>query len=276
MKSFDELKEIISKVSDPDMGCGWYKSLEYKDVIPFTMSETHEVFEAIHNNDEAELKDELGDLLLQVMTYASIAERKGAFTIDDVVDSCAQKMIRRKQHVLGPNPIKTTKEESVRLTKEAKRQEKIAKGLDVDKPKRILDGIPTYLPALERSHQIITRACDVGFEWDSLDGVLNKIKEELEEVKVEYEENNQEALKSEIGDLLFTTAILGYYTNINPELPLRLANEKFERRFNYVESQMQKSGFEMKKGELDKMETFWQQAKQIEKQKGEKALISES
>lgn len=276
MNTFSDLKEMVRKLSDNDMGCGWYKSLDYKDVIPFTQSETHEVFEAIHAGNANEIKDELGDLLLQVMTYASIAEKKGDFSIDDVVESCAQKMLRRKQHVLGPNPIKTTREESVKLTRAAKREEKIAKGLDVDKPKRILDGIPSYLPALERSHQIITRACEVGFEWDNLEGVLNKINEEVEEVKVEYQENNPKALISEIGDLLFTTAILGYYTDTNPELPLRQANEKFERRFNYVESQMLKSGFEMKKGELEKMEVFWQQAKKIEKKEGDKALISKS
>lgn len=274
MKNFTELKEIISKLRHPEHGCGWYKSIDFKDVIPFTQSEAHEVFEAIHQQNHHELKDELGDLLLQVLTYAAIAEDKKLFSIDDVVDSCAQKLIRRKPHVLGDNPQPTTREEAIAITKEAKRQEKQAKGISTEKQKRLLDDIPTYLPALERAHQIITKACAVGFEWDDLDGLLNKINEEVEEVRVEHQQNNTQALHSEIGDLLFTVAILGYYTNINPEQPLRQANEKFMRRFNYVESQMLKQGFELKKGMLEKMDAFWDEAKKIEKEKGEDYLKS--
>ena len=263
----DRLLAIMAKLRDPESGCPWDIEQTFATIAPHTIEEAYEVADAIEHEDWPHLKEELGDLLLQVVFHAQMAKDEKLFEFNDVAGSIAQKMLSRHPHVFGDETIESADAQTVHWEKlkEAERKAKAAeKG---EEPPSVLDGVSPGLPALTRSLKLQKRAVRVGFDWPDVNGVLDKIREELEEVEEEVREVNlsQERIKDEIGDLLFTVVNLARWADIDPDSALRSCNVKFERRFKAMEAGVRADGKEMNEATLEEMERHWQAAKRSEK-----------
>ena len=260
--SLASLKEAIIKLRDPHKGCGWHLEQTMKTLTPYTQSEAFELTDAIDSDDKDEILGELGDLLFHVVLYAAHADEKGWFNLEDIAQAADEKARRRHPWVFEDTSQSSFSGEAWEAIKAKERsavkENKSEKGL--------LDGLPKAQPALISAHEIHKRANAVGFKWDALDGVLNKIQEELDELKEAMAENHTfEHIEEELGDLLFTVAIIGYYQDINPEIALRLANEKFKKRFKFIEENMKKTKTPLSLENRATMEALWQEAKQQQK-----------
>jgi MazG family protein len=258
----EKLLEIMKTLRDPDKGCPWDLEQTYKTIIPHTIEEAYEVCEAIDNKDFLSLKDELGDLLFQVIFYSQLAQEDKLFDFNDVVSGICEKMLRRHPHVFGDAIVKNTQEQKA-LWEQQKEEERLKKSPEIT----ILSDISKALPAMMRSLKLQSRAAKVGFDWNDPHSVLQKISEELEEVRQEIEKNPPpiDRLEDEIGDLLFVCINLARKTDIHPETALRRANDKFERRFNYIEKTLKEQGRHPQETSLQDMEILWNQAKNLEK-----------
>ena len=253
----ESLIDAVNKLRDPETGCGWHKKQTLATLTSYTQNEVYELSDAIEAGDNAELLSELGDLLFHVVIYAKHAQEKGLFDFDDIARHADEKARRRHPWVFDD----TSKTFSGEEWEAIKTQEK-QKGSGENGPKGLLDGLPKALPALLGAHEIHKRANSVGFKWKNLHGVLDKIQEELDELREALGENKDLShIEEEFGDLLFTVAIIGYYTNMNPEKALRGANEKFKRRFKFVEQSMNAAGLPLTPKNRDDMEKFWLDAK---------------
>ena len=257
----DPLKSLIdavNKLRDPQNGCGWHMEQTLASLTSFTQNEVYELTDAIETGDNDELLSELGDLLFHVVIYARHAQEQGLFDFADVARSADEKARRRHPWVFEDTTKKFSGQEWEAI-KTREKQKKAGK----EEAKGLLDGLPKALPALLGAHEIHKRANSVGFNWDDLDGVLDKVQEELDELREALGENTDLShIEEELGDLLFTVAMIGYYTNMNPEKALRGANEKFKRRFKLVEQNMQAAGTPLTLENRDQMEAFWQKAKE--------------
>lgn len=256
----DPLQNLLNAVEQlrhPEKGCGWHLEQTLKTLTSYTQSEVYELTDAIENNDKAEMLSELGDLLFHVVIYANHAKEKGWFDFNDVARSADEKARRRHPWVFED----TSKTFSGTEWETIKAREKADKGGE-EAEKGLLDGLPKAQPALISAHEIHKRANSVGFKWDDLGGVIDKIQEELDELKEAINDNHTHThIEEELGDLLFTVAIIGYYTNINPEMALRMANEKFKTRFRHIEAGMKAANTPLQPEHRDKMEALWQEAK---------------
>ncbi|MGL4977749.1 MAG: nucleoside triphosphate pyrophosphohydrolase [Cetobacterium sp.] len=249
MQKFDELIQIIKKLRAPD-GCPWDREQTLETLKPHLLEETYEVLEAMDKGGN-ELMGELGDLLLQVVFQSNICEEKGEFSIEDVVQSISEKMIRRHPHVFGGlTDIKTSEEVLVNWDK-IKKTEKEHK----DRAS-ILDGVPKGLPALLKAEKIQKKVSKVGFDWPEIYGVLDKVEEEINELRDEIVAGNKKMAEEELGDLFFALVNLSRHLEINPEVCLNLASDKFEKRFRYVEG---KCDFE--NTTLEELDELWKEAK---------------
>ncbi len=262
------LIEIMAALRTPETGCPWDLEPNFRSIAPYTVEEAYEVAEAIERGDLDELRDELGDLLLQVVFHARMAQEQGAFAFPDIVAGICEKLIRRHPHVFA-EPDALTAEGVTAQWDAIKAAEKAAKATakGAPAPASLLDGVPLALPALTRAVKLQKKASKVGFDWNNAAHVLGKIREETEEVAEELAqpEIDSRALEAEIGDLLFVVANLARHANVDPEQALRSANAKFERRFHHIEQRLAQQGVTPEAASLDEMEALWTEAKQLEK-----------
>ena len=261
------LLEIMAALRTPGTGCPWDLQQNFKSIVPYTLEEAHEVAETIEQGDMDALKSELGDLLFQVVFYARLAQEQNLFDFSDVVDTINDKMVRRHPHVFAEQDKALASEDIEGQWERIKAAEKATGGQASQKVKNsVLDGVPLTLPALSRAIKLQNKAARVGFDWPSLAPVFDKMREELQEL--EHEIDNQsppERIEDEFGDVLFVVANVARHLKIDPEQALRLANNKFVRRFEVIEELLSAAGKTPQESDLEEMEGFWQIAKQREK-----------
>jgi nucleoside triphosphate diphosphatase len=257
-RPIDRLLAIMARLRDPGRGCPWDREQNFATIAPYTIEEAYEVADAIEREDMTALKDELGDLLLQVVFHARMAEEAGLFAFDDVAQAIADKMERRHPHVFGDAEIA-----SVAAQNEAWEAHKAAEREAKGEAASVVEGVAIALPALVRAAKISRRAARIGFDWPDADSVIDKIEEELDEIEDAIDDRAPPAaLEEEIGDLLFATANLARKLDIEPETALRRATAKFERRFRRVETLAAERGIGRN---LDALEALWQEVKAEEK-----------
>jgi tetrapyrrole methylase family protein/MazG family protein/ATP diphosphatase len=258
----EELLEIMARLRDPEGGCPWDREQTFGTVAPYTIEEAYEVADAIERGDLDELKDELGDLLLQVVFHARMAEEQGDFSFEDVAKSICEKMIRRHPHVFSDARFKDLAEqgEAWEAIKAAERKaRRPAAGL--------LGDVPAGLPGMLRAVKLTKRAARVGFDWPDPEAVIAKLHEELGELQVEIEAGDQAKIREELGDLLFVCANLARKLGVDPEDAVRATNAKFVRRFGFVEDALTAAGRSPEEASLAEMDALWNQAKAEEKLK---------
>jgi MazG family protein len=255
------LVEIMARLRDPQTGCAWDREQTFATIAPYTVEEAYEVADAVERNDLHDLKDELGDLLLQVVFHARMAEELGAFDFEDVASAISDKMIRRHPHVFADASFASLAEQSA-AWETIKAEERAAKRGGTA---GVLDDVPAGLPALLRAVKLTKRAGRVGFDWPGPAAVLDKLREEVIELEAEIETGDREALRDELGDLLFVCANLARKLNLDPEDALRGANAKFTRRFGYIEQALAGEGRTPEQSNLEEMEALWVEAKKAER-----------
>jgi len=248
-----DLIKVMAKLRDPNSGCPWDLEQNFKSIAPYTIEEAYEVADAIERNDMTNLREELGDLLLQPIYHAQMAAEDNHFTIHDVIHDITAKMIHRHPHVFGTDTAATAQD--VNAIWDAKKKEE--KGAQ----KSILDDIPRNFPALLRAHKLQKKAAKLGFEWPDITGVLDKLEEEINELREASESGQKDKIADELGDVMFVLVNYARMSGMNAEDIMRQANAKFERRFRYVENNIEN----LETATLDDMETQWQAAKKSEK-----------
>ncbi|QEL21675.1 nucleoside triphosphate pyrophosphohydrolase [Bosea sp. F3-2] len=274
-RDIERLIEIMAALRTPKTGCPWDLEQDFASVAPYTVEEAYEVADAIARGDKLDLKDELGDLLLQVVFHARMAEEEGSFAFPDVVEAITSKLIRRHPHVFGeardlsPAEVKVLWHRIKAEEKSAKAAAREAAGLPpLQEDRSVLAGVPHSLPALTRAWKLQARASTVGFDWNDARLVLDKIREETEEIDEALADGDKAAIQEEIGDLLFVIANLARHVGADPEGCLNAANAKFERRFKGIEEQLETQGRRAKDATLDELEALWQAVKKAEKAVG--------
>ncbi len=259
---------IMARLRDPVRGCPWDKEQNFATIAPYTIEEAYEVADAIQHGDMGTLRDELGDLLLQVVFHAQMANEAGAFGIEDVARAIGNKMIKRHPHVFGAGSIDDASAQT-RAWETQKAEERQARAAAAGARAGALDGVATGLPALTRALKLQRRAARVGFDWPAKAAVAEieaKLHEELGEIKAEIALGDRTAIEAECGDLLFVCVNLLRHLDVDPEAALRATNAKFERRFRTVEDSMAKSGFaDLAEAGLDRLEAAWLEAKAAER-----------
>ena len=256
MSSMQRLLEIMAKLRDPEQGCPWDREQTFKSIAPYTVEEAYEVADAIERGDLAHLREELGDLLLQVVYHARMAEEQGLFVFEDVARGIGDKLVERHPHVFGDARIRDAEHQT--RDWEARKAGERAKGSATG----ALDGVPMGMPALTRAEKLQKRAARVGFDWAELPPVLAKVREELAELEHEIGSGApRERLEDELGDMLFAAANMARKLGVDPEQALRGTNRKFERRFRHMESRLQERGLAPEKVSLEEMDSYWDEAK---------------
>ena len=257
-RRIETLLAIMARLRDPKTGCPWDVEQTFATIAPYTVEEAYEVADAIERKDMAQLKDELGDLLFQVVFHARMAEEAGTFSFGDVVQAVTDKMIRRHPHVFGDADVKTADAQTA-AWEEHKRKERLEKGGG------LMDDVPVTFPALTRAFKLQKRAASIGFDWSERQGILDKITEEIGELEEAYTAGApREKLQDELGDILFVIANLARFHGVQPEEALRGTNTKFIRRFAHIERHARNSGRSLTELTLEEMEELWQAAKQTE------------
>jgi len=253
MSKFNKLVDIMKKLRSPD-GCPWDREQSYKDIATHTLEETYEVLDAIDRGDLNDLKEELGDLLLQIIFYSQIADEENQFNIDDVIEGISKKLIHRHPHVFGDTKANTSDEvverwEMLKL-KEGK--------------KSVLGGVPKSLPALLKAYRIGEKASRIGFDWEDTEGILSKIEEEARELHEARKNQDPQKTEDEYGDLLFTLANIGRFLKIDPETALRKATNKFITRFQFMEKIISEKKKNIDSLTPDEWDNLWKKAKENE------------
>ncbi len=280
---FERVKSIMARLRAPG-GCPWDREQTFDTIKRYTLEETYEVLEAIDNRDWKELTSELGDLLLQVLFYAEMAQEQGSFTIDDVLDALSDKLIYRHPHVFGD----TRADDSAQVLRnwEALKEEEKRKSLPTsgetlqNQPALLLQGVTNKMPALQEAHKISSKAAHVGFDWPEVQGLFEKLSEETRELqehlnglpaagsnssqKTQIPQELRAQVEGEVGDLFFVLVNIARYLSVDPESALRKTNRKFRRRFGWLEEQLRQQGRTLEQATLEEMETLWQQAKMLE------------
>ncbi len=255
----DQLLSIMSDLRHPDTGCPWDIEQDFDSIAPYTIEEAYEVADAIQRRDMSDLKDELGDLLLQVVFHAQMAREAGLFDFDDVAAAINEKMIRRHPHVFAADQDARSAEQQTSAWEEVKASERKHKA-DMS----ALAGIALALPSLMRAEKLQKRAARTGFDWTDPSDIFEKLAEETEEVRDAIDANDSDAIEDEIGDLLFVVSNLARRFKIDPERALGRANRKFERRFRAMEALATKGGSAFGDLDLEAQETLWQAVKRAE------------
>jgi nucleoside triphosphate diphosphatase len=263
------LLEIMAALRTPVTGCPWDLAQTSASIAPYTIEEAYEVADAIARKDVEDLRDELGDLLLQVIFHSRIAEESGAFNFADVVEGLAEKLVRRHPHVFGRDRARDAQDVEG-LWERIKAEERAEKSRrkNADEEAGILADVPVALPALTRAYKLQAKAGEVGFDWRDPRTVIGKIEEEAREIEAELASGNREAAATELGDLLFAIVNLARHLDIDPEASLRGANIKFETRFSAIERGLRDRGKSPKEASLDEMEELWKEAKAGENRAG--------
>jgi MazG family protein len=267
--NFKDLINLMDRLRSPN-GCPWDREQTYTTLAPMLLEEAYEAFEAVEEaraGRPSELRDELGDLLFQIVFYAQVAKERGDFNIDDVTNAIHTKMVRRHPHVFGN--VKADDAATVLLNWEnMKAEERRASGKTEPTETSLLHGVSSKAPALMEAHQLSTKAARVGFDWKTVDDIFDKLQEEIEELRVAIKDHslakNEEAhtrVREEIGDLLFAATNIARHMQVEPEAALKLTNRKFRRRFQYIENKLHERGQRFEESTIDEMEALWQEAK---------------
>jgi len=261
-RDIGRLLEIMAALRTPGSGCPWDLEQTFDSIAPYTLEEAYEVADAIARGDLKHLKDELGDLLLQVVFHARMAQEQGAFDFGDVVEAITTKLVRRHPHVFADEHGQTA--EAVKgLWERIKAEERAERG--EAKPAGALAGVPVALPALTRALKLQNKAGAVGFDWNDPRAVLAKIREEADEIEASLDQNDARHAASEVGDLLFAVVNLARHLDADPEGVLRATNQKFERRFASIEKALAARGKRPQDATLEEMDALWDEAKKAEK-----------
>jgi MazG family protein len=262
MRPIDRLLAIMARLRDPQDGCPWDVEQTFATIAPYTVEEAYEVADAIERNDLGELKDELGDLLLQVVFHARMAEEQGLFAFEDVARAINDKMVRRHPHVFADETYASLadQKEGWEQLKAAERAEKKANG-----GASLLDDVPVGLPGLTRAVKLSKRAAGVGFVWPTVQDVVKKLHEEVGEMLAEIEAGDLEKARNEIGDVLFVVANLARTLDVDPEDAVRYTNAKFVRRFKYIEAKLAAQGKTPDESDLAEMDALWEEVKAAER-----------
>lgn len=257
-RDISDLIEIMARLRDPETGCPWDIEQDFRSIRHYTIEEAYEVADAIEREDYDDLRDELGDLLLQPIYHAQMATEAGLFDIGDVIYAVTEKLIRRHPHVFGDDEAGTSASSEQRW-ETIKAGERASKALQrgEEKPSSLLDDVPVGLPALTRAGKLAKRAAQVGFDWPDTVSVLEKVREELAEVEEALSGKDAASKTEEIGDLLFAVANLARHAGIDPEAALRDANGKFVRRFEHVEARCREDGVEIAQAGLERLDGYW-------------------
>lgn len=273
-REISRLIEIMAALRDPKAGCPWDVEQTFASIAPFTIEEAYEVADAIERGETEDLREELGDLLLQVVFHARMAEEADLFDFGGVVEAITEKLVRRHPHVFGaareldPEGVKALwgriKAEEKRGRAEARRKA----GLAPEPAAGALGGVPPSMPALTRALKLQEKAAKVGFDWDDVQDVVAKLKEELAETEAEIAAGAKDKIAAEVGDLLFAAVNLARFVDADPEAALRATNAKFERRFAHIERRLAEGGRRPESASLDEMEALWVEAKGRERQEG--------
>lgn len=265
----ERILSVMAQLRNPDGGCPWDLEQTYRTIAPYTIEEAYEVADAIEKDDMAGLKEELGDLLLQVVFHSQMATEENLFDFDSVAHAIADKMVRRHPHVFGDASHRDAAEQTT-AWEALKAEERAAKS--DGKPAGILDDIPAALPAATRALKLQKSAARVGFDWGDVQPVLDQMTEEIEELAAELatgktgqEQPDPDRVEDEFGDLMFCVINLARHLKVDPEAALRRTNQKFERRFGHIEQTLRKDGKAMEQASLDEMEALWQEAKMDER-----------
>jgi len=262
-RDISRLIEIMAALRTPDTGCPWDLKQDFSTIAPYTIEEAYEVADAIARGDLADLREELGDLLLQVVYHARMAQEENAFDFGDVVQAITEKMLRRHPHVFG-DAAGLDHEAVGKLWQEIKAREKAARP-EPSAPQGALAGIPVALPALTRALKLHNKAGEVGFDWNDPLAVLAKIREEADEIESELKTGERDKAAREVGDLLFAVVNLARHLQADPEAVLRQTNAKFERRFASIERALARRGQSPQQASLAEMDALWNEAKAAEK-----------
>lgn len=267
----ERLLAVMAWLRHPIHGCPWDLKQDFASIAPYTIEEAYEVADAVVRSDRADLREELGDLLLQVVYHARMAEEEGAFDFADVARGIADKMVGRHPHVFGDARVEGDEHQSgvweqIKAAERSARQAaQAAAGTGDSRPPSVLDGVALALPALARAEKLQKRAARVGFDWGAAGPVIDKIEEEIGELRAEVSAGaGADRLKDEVGDVLFAVANLARHLKIDPEAALRATNDKFQRRFRYIERRLHAAGQSPEAASLAEMERLWQEAKGTE------------
>jgi len=253
-KSLNSLTALMERLRGPG-GCPWDREQTLKSLTPFIIEEAYEVVSAIDSGTMASIKEELGDLLFQVIFACQIAKEDGRFDITNVMDCTVEKMIRRHPHVFG-DKVATTSEEVLKHWAEIKKEEKKS-----SEKKQYLSDVPEAMPALLRAHKVSQKAAKAGFDWKEVDEVLNKLREETDEFKKALHDKDAAGMEEELGDMLFTIVNVGRFVDVNPEDALRKTIGKFMNRFHYVEKIITQKGGDLSSTPMEEMERLWEESK---------------
>ena len=269
-RDIHQLLDIMAALRAPETGCPWDIVQTFQTIKPYTIEEAYEVADAIERDDMDDLCEELGDLLLQVVFHARMAQEAGAFDFGHVVEAVTKKMIRRHPHVFArsaadtPEAVKLQWDTIKQAEKAERRARRKARGL-ADDATGFLDAVQRHQPALSEALKLQERAAKVGFDWSEPEPILDKIKEEITELREALQTGDRTKVADELGDLLFAVVNIGRHTGADPEMSLRGTNTKFRRRFGHIETQLHASGESLEAATLERMEALWQDAKAIER-----------
>jgi MazG family protein len=270
--TFDDLVQLMARLRSPE-GCPWDREQTYETLAPMLLEEAYEAFEAVEEaraGRPLELRDELGDLLFQIVFYAQVASERREFTIADVTEAIHSKMVRRHPHVFGDEQAADAAE-VLRNWEAIKAEEKRAAGREErERPSSLLDGVSLKTPALMEAHQLSTKAARVGFDWERIEDIFDKLHEEIEELRAAIRsrreaEEGTDGVREELGDLLFAVTNIARHLQVEPEAALKSANRKFRRRFRHIEEGLRARGRTLDAATLDEMEALWQEAKNSDK-----------
>jgi MazG family protein len=255
MSDFEDLVKIMKTLRSPN-GCPWDLKQSHKTLIPYLLEETYEVIESIEDNEPSKIKEELGDLLLQIVFHSQIASESGDFEVNDVIKSISDKLINRHPHIFK-NKESLTPEQVTHNWEQIKLAEKNGNG------ESALSGVPKVSPALLKAYRLQQKAARFGFDWSKWEDVYDKASEEMLELKQAIESNNNDNIEEEIGDLLFSVVNLARFMNIDPESALNRMNKKFISRFQYVEKKLAEQGRTLNDSNLEEMDSLWNEAKKV-------------
>ncbi|NTF87126.1 nucleoside triphosphate pyrophosphohydrolase [Agrobacterium rhizogenes] len=274
-RDISRLIEIMAALRNPQTGCPWDIVQTFETIKPYTIEEAYEVSDAIERKDMDDLCDELGDLLLQVVFHARLAEEAGDFSFGDVVEAITRKMIRRHPHVFAvsgadtPDAVKLQWDQIKAEEKRERTERRARRGISEDFKAGFLGSVQRSFPALTEALKLQERAAKVGFDWSAPEPILDKIEEEIDELRVALASGDKAKVSDELGDLIFAVVNIGRHVKTDPEQALRGTNTKFRRRFNHIETTLEAAGETLEGASLERMEDIWQAAKAIERQLAE-------
>lgn len=266
--SLDDLLTLMSRLRNPKDGCPWDLKQDFSSIVPHTLEETYEVIDAINKQDWPHLKDELGDLLFQVIFYARLGDEKGHFDFADIVNNLVAKLLRRHPHVFPDGSLNSRMDLDNPLSEQQikdnwskiKQQEKKFASVSEE---HLLDAVPASFPALIRAEKLQKKASATGFDWPDIKGAFQKFHEELDELEEAFEKHQLDAQEDELGDVLFSAVNLARFLKVKPEQALDRTNRKFIHRFNYIEKSLKAQGRSLEEASLQEMDELWEQAKSI-------------